>query len=158
MKTFLILQFAIFAIIFNQQHQSAFGLNTQAALSYAVRQYTILSQNLALDDPSSGFITTANPLNSLWDKNAVSRWTVGFYGGSLWTLFKLTGDNYWKDLAEEFQERVKERQYDTETHDVGFVIQSTFGLCLEYTGNEDLTVGVIEQTAVSLSSRFYCEF
>lgn len=131
------------------------SFDPRSALNYAVQQYTSLSLQLDQDGPNSGFITTANPLNAFWDKTDVWRWTSGFYGGSLWTLYKLTSDNYWKDLAEEFQERVKERQFDTSTHDVGFVIMSTYGLCLEYTANENITVPVIDQTATSLASRFH---
>lgn len=129
-----------------------FDLNE--ALTFAVRQYTQLSEQLSEDDISSGFITTGDPLQSTWTKNNLGEWTVGFYGGSLWTLFALTNDGYWKTLAEEFQERVKGRQFDTSTHDVGFVIMSTFGLCREYTGNVDETVPVIEQSSKSLSERF----
>lgn len=63
------------------------------------------------------------------------------------------GRNHWRYLAEEYQERIKVRQYDTATHDVGFVIMTTYGLCREYTGTE--TVAIIKQTAESLSTRFY---
>lgn len=148
------LKFLLLLFPFIHLVSSAFEANS--ALSYAIRQYTILSQRLAAEGPQSGFITTGNPLNLSWDKTDVNRWTVGFYGGSLWTLYKLTGDNYWRTLAEEYQTRVEVRQYDTSTHDVGFVIMSTYGLCLELTGNASLTVPVIEQAAASLSSRFHC--
>lgn len=124
------------------------------ALFFAVRQYTQLSEQLSQDDISSGFITTGDPLQSTWTKNNFDEWTVGFYGGSLWTLYKLTNDGYWRTLAEEFQERVKGRQFDTSTHDVGFVIMSTYGLCREYTGNVAETAPIIEQTSKSLSARF----
>lgn len=129
-------------------------LDPNAAIHFAVRKYTQLSEQLAEDDPSTtGFITTADPMQRTWYKTDVMDWTVGFYGGSLWTLYALTNDNYWRHLAEEYQERVKGRQDDTSTHDVGFVIMTTYGLCREYTGIE--TVAIIKRTAESLSTRFY---
>lgn len=130
-------------------------IDLNAAINFAVRKYTQLSDQLSQDDPSTGFITTANPLQTTWYKTDVMDWTVGFYGGSLWTLYALTNDDNWKYLAEEFQERIKLRQYDTSTHDVGFVIMTTYGLCLEYTANKTETVAIIHQTAKSLSERFY---
>lgn len=130
-------------------------IDLNAAIGFAVRKYTQLSEQLSRDDPSSGFITTADPLQRTWFKTDVWDWTVGFYGGSLWTLYALTNDDYWKYLAEEYQERVKSRQFDTSTHDVGFVIMSTYGLCLQYTGSRGETVEIIEQSAKSLSERFF---
>lgn len=128
-------------------------IDLDATINFAVRRYTQLSEQLSEDDPSTGFITTADPMQRTWYKTDVMDWTVGFYGGSLWTLYALTNDNHWRYLAEEYQERINERQHDTSTHDVGFVIMTTYGLCREYTGNE--TVAVIKQTAESLSTRFY---
>lgn len=128
-------------------------IDLDATINFAVRKYTQLSEQLSQDDPSTGFITTADPTQSTWYKTNVMDWTVGFYGGSLWTLYALTHDDHWKYLAEEYQERIKVRQYDTSTHDVGFVIMTTYGLCREYTGTE--TAAIIKQTAESLSTRFY---
>lgn len=143
----------LFACAYLTVPSTCFDVND--ALTFAVRKYTQLSEQLSQDDPSSGFITTGDPLQSTWTKNSFGEWTVGFYGGSLWTLYALTNDRYWRNLAEEFQERIKGRQYDTSTHDVGFVIMSTYGLCREYTGNVAETGPVIEQTSHSLSTRFY---
>jgi hypothetical protein len=75
-------------------------------------------------------------------------------------LYKLTHDDYWQQLALEYQERVKPRQFDTGTHDVGFVIMSTYGLAMEYGSDksEETTKyyeQIINQTAISLSTRFH---
>jgi len=74
-------------------------------------------------------------------------------------LFKLTEDPYWKELALEYQERVKSKQFDTGTHDVGFIIMSTYGLALEYGGMGDQANAeyqrIINQTAISLSQRYH---
>jgi rhamnogalacturonyl hydrolase YesR len=140
------------SLLYISKCRSAF--DAPHALNYAIRQYTILSQQLSNDDPSSGFIRTGDPLSYEWKKVSLSDWTVGFYGGTLWTLYALTQDNYWRTLAEEYQERIKDRQFDTSTHDVGFVIMTTFGLSLEYAGNAS-AVPVIQQAAHSLATRFF---
>lgn len=131
-------------------------LNSDDIIYYSIRQYTKLSASL---DGKNGFIHTGNPLSPEWNLTPLSSWTVGFYGGTLWMLFKLTHDPFWKELALEYQERVKPRQFDTGTHDVGFVIMSTFGLALEYGGMDDSINKeygeIINQTAISLSSRFH---
>lgn len=125
-------------------------------LLYAVRQYTRLSQTLTGKDT---YIHTGNPLSNEWDYVDQGWWTAGFYGGSLWMLYKLTGDAYWKTLATEYQERIKSWQFNTGNHDIGFVIMSTFGLALEY--DESLTETqrkeyeqVLHQAATSFATRY----
>lgn len=135
-------------------------LRSDDILYYSVRQYTKLSLSL---NGKNGFISTGNPLSPEWNFSDVGAWTVGFYGGSLWMLYKLTNDEYWKELALEYQERVKPRQFDTGTHDVGFVIMSTYGLAMEYGGDSRENVTsyyeqIINQTATTLSTRFHRKF
>lgn len=141
---------------------SSFGstaFNPDDSLFYSVRQYTKLSMTLNGKD---GFIHTGNPLSPEWTLTDLGWWTVGFYGGSLWMLYKLTEDPYWKALALEYQERVKDKQYDRGTHDVGFIIMSTYGLALEYGGMDEASnreyEQIITQTATSLSSRYHRKF
>lgn len=131
---------------------NAFDVNQ--ALTYAVRQYTLLAHSLEDDDR---FISNGDPDNLEWTKSTNNMaWTVGFYGGSLWKLYKLTNDNYWKEQALHKQETVKHRQYDEDTHDIGFVIMSTFGNALAITGDKSFEP-IIIQTANSLATRFHCK-
>lgn len=140
-------------------HTYSARLDSDELLYYSIRQYTKLSMSLAGKDV---FINTGNPLSSEWNRSPLSAWTVGFYGGSLWILYKLSHDEYWKNLALEYQERIKSRQFDRGTHDVGFVIMSTYGLAMEY-GNDnseetrDYYTQIIHESATSLSSRYNCE-
>jgi len=128
------------------------GFDVQQALTYAIRQYSLLARNLEDDDR---FISTADPNNSEWDKSTdSSSWTVGFYTGCLWKLYKLTNDNYWKEQALHKQETLKHRQYDQSNHDVGFIIMSTFGNGLALTGNKDFE-SIIIQAADSLATRYH---
>jgi unsaturated chondroitin disaccharide hydrolase len=54
-------------------------------------------------------------------------WCSGFYPGSLWYLFEQTGDSalYYEALRK--QELLKKEQYNTSTHDLGFMMYCSFG-------------------------------
>lgn len=80
-------------------------------------------------------------------------WTSGFFPGSLWYLYELTGDSVWKQRAIRFTEALDTIQYLTNHHDVGFMIGSSYGNGLRLSGNEPYKA-VIVQAAKSLSTRF----
>jgi hypothetical protein len=128
------------------------ALDTEPWLQFAIPQYNILSSQVGLNQ----FPYIGQPTSDVWEYNPVGRWTVGFYAGSLWYLYKLTGDQKWSQLALAHQEAVRERQFDNKTHDVGFVIHSTFGNALEFydPDNEDFK-SVVVTAARSLASRFH---
>ena len=79
-------------------------------------------------------------------------WTSGFFPGSMWYLYNLTGDEKWKALAVKYTEALDSIQYVTDHHDVGFMIGCSYlnGIRM---GEKDYR-SVIEQTAKSLSTRF----
>ena len=80
-------------------------------------------------------------------------WTIGFFPGSLWYLYNLTDDPYWKDKAESYTEYLIKEQYNTTHHDIGFVIGCSFLNGLRMGGKEEYKP-VIVQAAKSLSTRF----
>lgn len=80
-------------------------------------------------------------------------WTSGFFPGSMWYLYELTGDEKWKNLGTKYTEAIEEVKNLTSHHDVGFMIGCSFGNGLRLTGNEAYK-DVIIQAAKSLSTRF----
>ncbi len=80
-------------------------------------------------------------------------WTAGFYAGSLWYLYGLTGDEHWKSLAERYTALLEKVQYNKSTHDVGFIIGCSYlnGIRL---GGEEQYKSIIVSAAQSLSTRF----
>jgi rhamnogalacturonyl hydrolase YesR len=80
-------------------------------------------------------------------------WTSGFFPGSMWYLYELTGDEKWKKLGTKYTEAIEEVKNLTSHHDVGFMIGCSFGNALRLTGNERYK-DVIVQAAKSLSTRF----
>jgi len=125
-------------------------LNVPELVNYAAQQYTRLAASIP---PTGEFISTGNPASPTWTVTDGWPWTVGFYAGSLWMLYKHTGDTKWRDLAEVNQEGFAFRQFDTGTHDLGFVVYVPYGHGLELTGNQDF-VTIINNAAKSLATRF----
>ncbi len=79
-------------------------------------------------------------------------WTSGFYPGTMWYMFELTGDSTWKNNARKYTEAIDSVKYLTWHHDVGFMIQCSFGNGLRL--GENSYKEVIIQAAKSLSTRF----
>lgn len=80
-------------------------------------------------------------------------WTSGFFPGSMWYLYELTGDQKWRELGIKYTEELDGVKYLTWHHDVGFMIGCSFGNALRLTGNEEYK-DVIVEAAKSLSTRF----
>jgi len=80
-------------------------------------------------------------------------WTSGFFPGSLWYLYELSGDEKWKNRAAKFTETLDTVQYLTNHHDVGFMIGCSYGNGYRLLQNEPYKQ-VIIQAAKSLSTRF----
>ncbi len=121
-----------------------------ANVKFAAAQYGL--QAAAIED--SGRIL--NPKSFIDGKIKYIKpreWTSGFFPGSMWYLYELTGDARWKEWGMKYTEALDTIQYLTSHHDVGFMIGSSYGNGLRLTGNEAYK-GVIIQAARSLCTRF----
>ena len=63
-------------------------------------------------------------------------WTSGFFPGSLWYMYELTGDSWWAEKAARHTEILEEVQYNTDHHDTGFMIGCSYGNGLRLLGTE----------------------
>ena len=54
-------------------------------------------------------------------------WVSGFFAGSLWYMYELTGDEYYADKAQKHTEILHDIQYLTSHHDIGFMINNSYG-------------------------------
>lgn len=79
-------------------------------------------------------------------------WTSGFYPATMWYMLELTGDSSWKTYAKKYTEAIDSVKYLTWHHDVGFMIQCSFGNGLRL--GEAAYKEVILEAAKSLSTRF----
>jgi chondroitin AC lyase len=80
-------------------------------------------------------------------------WTSGFFAGNLWYMYELTKEDKWKNEAIKRTEVLDTIQYWTGNHDVGFIINCSYGNGLKF-GEQKKYKNVIIQTAESLSKRF----
>ena len=80
-------------------------------------------------------------------------WVSGFFAGSLWYMYELTGDEYWAGHARKHTEILDSIQYLTWHHDIGFMVYDSYGNGLRLKGIDGYK-DVIVNAARSLSTRF----
>ena len=80
-------------------------------------------------------------------------WRSGFFPGSVWYLYELTGDQTLLPLAQKYTEAISEAQYLTWHHDIGFIINCSFGNGLRINQKPEYK-DVMIQAAKSLCTRF----
>lgn len=79
-------------------------------------------------------------------------WTSGFYPGTLWEAYRLTGDEHLRTEAEKFTARLDGIQYYKGTHDLGFMVFCSYGQ-QQLTLHDERSAEVIVEAANSLISR-----
>lgn len=63
-------------------------------------------------------------------------WTTGFFSGSLWYGYELTGDQHLREEAKRFTLALDSIRYITNTHDMGFMLYTSYGNAFRITGNK----------------------
>ncbi len=81
-------------------------------------------------------------------------WTCGFFPGSLWYMFELTKNEHFKTEAEYYTGLLESVQNRTNTHDVGFMLNCSYGNGYRITGNQTYK-SVLITGANSLMTRFH---
>lgn len=80
-------------------------------------------------------------------------WTDGFFPGVLWQLYNHTKDAKWKGWAQRATHGLESQQFNTGTHDIGFLVLCSFGDGLALTANSSYPA-VISNAANHLAVRF----
>ena len=80
-------------------------------------------------------------------------WTSGFFPGSLWIGYQLTGDEALKSEAEKYTARLHEIPAYKGTHDLGFMVFCSYGM-QQAIENDEVSAAAIVEASNSLSSRF----
>ena len=119
-------------------------------ISFAVEQYSLQT---ALIEESGKVLNPKTIDNGKIRYINPEEWTSGFFPGSMWYLYELTGDSKWMLLGAKYTEALNTVQYLTWHHDVGFMIGCSYGNGLRLSGNEAYK-DVIVQAAKSLSTRY----
>lgn len=96
-----------------------------------------------------------NPAKELLGKRrlcTISDWTSGFFPGTLWYAYELTGNDSLKMQAIRFTNKLNNVRYMKGTHDVGFMVNCSYGNALRLAPNDTIKPLLVE-TANNLCSR-----
>lgn len=80
-------------------------------------------------------------------------WTPGFFPGSLWYLYELTGEDKWKDVAEKWTTSLEPLKTFTGHHDLGFMMYCSYGNA-ERLAPQPGYKEILIESANSLSTRY----
>lgn len=97
-----------------------------------------------------------NPDNDKLGKRRLATvydWTSGFFPGSLWYAYHITGNGQMKEQASKFTNLLYPVSFYTNTHDLGFMINCSYGNAELFSPNDTIKA-VIVRTADNLISRF----
>ncbi len=117
-------------------------------LAFAAAQY---ARMLAQMNGKTGFPRTVD--KGEFKTVKASDWTSGFFAGSLWRLSEATGDAKWREAAARFTAGLESVKTNRGTHDLGFILYTSFGNEFRLTGDAHARE-VLLTGAKSLSSRF----
>jgi len=118
-------------------------------------QFAVTQEKLQVDaiEKSGKILNPRTIANGKVKYISMKDWTSGFYPGTMWYMYELTGDSIWKTYAEKYTEAIDSVKYITSNHDVGFMIQCSFGNGFRLT-NDTAYKNVMIKAAKSLSTRF----
>lgn len=74
-------------------------------------------------------------------------WCSGFFPGSLWQVYEYTRDPYWRRQAISFTWPVEEAKWHGGTHDLGFMVNDSFGRAYAMTGERSYLEAVMRRDA-----------
>ncbi|WP_174864554.1 glycoside hydrolase family 88 protein [Streptomyces spinoverrucosus] len=98
----------------------------------------------------------AFPVGTKFEKWVYSQngdWVGGFWPGTLWMAHLHSGDDALRTLALDSARRLAPRQYDTTTHDLGFLFYPSWVTAWRLTGDDSWQAGAI-RAADSLIRRY----
>lgn len=120
-----------------------------SVLQRASDQYKYLMQRL----PKGEFPKTYHAMEDRLETSDSEWWCSGFYPGTLLKLFQYNGDASLKKEADRILLDLEKEQFNTGTHDLGFMMYCSFGLAEEI---EPKTAyrEILMNSAKSLATRF----
>ncbi|MYW21685.1 glucuronyl hydrolase, partial [Streptomyces sp. SID2955] len=128
------------------RHDTAGTLRTlREAADYAVEKVRAVAPGV------TGF-----PVGTKFEKWTYSRngdWVGGFWPGTLWMAWLHSGDDAFRTWAVESARNLAPRQYDTSTHDLGFLFYPSWVTAWRLTGDDEWRTGAI-RAADSLTRRY----
>ncbi|RDB02926.1 glycoside hydrolase family 88 protein [Runella aurantiaca] len=142
-----VLSLCLVLVAFAAQSQSK--IDVKKEFEFAAKQYEGMlaaHPDLTKFPQSTNADGTPRDMKSDW-------WCSGFFGGSLWYIYEYNKAPQWKEAAHKWTMAVEKEQYNTGTHDLGFMIYCPFGNGYRLTKNEAYKP-IMLTGAKSLSTRF----
>lgn len=123
---------------------------TQKAINHAKKQIYLEIEKIETNGTILNPVTINNNKTYYCD---YTDWRSGFFPGSIWYLYELTKDKTLLPLAHKYTEALYAARKLTWHHDIGFIINCSYGNGLRLTQKESYKRVIIE-AAKSLCTRF----
>ena len=103
--------------------QKALHAAAEQAVGFAARQVHATRQSWPPEGPAPVYTQQGR-----WHRPADlwTDWTPGFYAGQMWILHRITGEASWRTAAEVHTVPLKQRRFDRDVHDLGFIFLPTW--------------------------------
>lgn len=115
----------------------------------AAEQYKLLYSKTPKDRMPKTYHSHKNE----WETSSTSWWTSGFFPGTLFYLYELTGDQELLEMGMEKLGILEKEQHNRGTHDLGFMLYCSFGHADRLKPNDKFKQ-IMLTGSESLSSRF----
>ncbi len=130
------------------QQKNISGDHISTVFNTAAQQYATLldSANVKMKYPRSS-------KNGNIAYVGIEDWTGGFWPGALWYMYEYTNKPVWKEAAIKWTETLESNQFNTNHHDIGFMMYNSYGNGYRLTHNEKYK-DILIQSAKSLCKRY----
>ena len=134
---------------------SCFALKPQRGMEKKIvdRAVDQLGKQVEVIEKSGKFMNPRTIHNNKTVYVSREDWTSGFFPGSMWYMYELTGDVKWMKYGINYTTQLESVKFLTKHHDIGFIINSSYGNAHRIT-NEEQYKTVIIDAAKSLATRY----
>lgn len=114
--------------------------DTDEAMAYAQRRLrtAIALTEKAKNEPENAAKRKVTPRTMDGEGRLVlvhpNDWCSGFFAGSLWQIYQYAGTDYWRQEAVTYTWPIESVKWHRGSHDLGFIINDSFGKAYELTG------------------------
>ena len=123
--------FATFTFATSTQQEQQFKQRVDKAITVSLAH---LESSVQLIKDPTLFPTYAEK-DLTWTLNTSHKWTAGFYPGTLWQAYKLSGDKRYQTWAKQWTESLADQVSDEGSHDLGFKFMCSFGNALTFSND-----------------------
>ena len=149
-----VLRTAIIAVFLAGEIVSAASLpDTMLANAWTFSLARMRTAMTQMGNSTTLFPRRATQTGGTWGTVAASDWTSGFYPGCLWLCYEKSGDTLFRYNAQRWTSSLSGQASNTTTHDVGFMIFSSYGNGYRLLGTSAY-LPVIQTAATSLATRY----